>query len=41
MRRGGIWNWSPDVSRSGARDDATIIGSGNSFRVVRTLAVAP
>jgi formylglycine-generating enzyme required for sulfatase activity len=40
MRRGGIWNWSPDVSRSGARNDATI-GSGNSFRVVRTLAVAP
>jgi formylglycine-generating enzyme required for sulfatase activity len=39
MLRGGIWNWSPDVSRSGARDDATINGSGHSFRVVRTLNV--
>jgi formylglycine-generating enzyme required for sulfatase activity len=41
MVRGGTWDWSPDVSRSGARDDATIIGSGKSFRVVRTLNVRP
>jgi formylglycine-generating enzyme required for sulfatase activity len=39
MVRGGTWNWSADVSRSGARDDASIIGSGKSFRVVRTLNV--
>jgi formylglycine-generating enzyme required for sulfatase activity len=38
MVRGGTWNWSADVARSGARDDATI-GSSKSFRVVRTLNV--
>jgi hypothetical protein len=36
MVRGGIWNWSADKSRSGYRDD-NYFGSGNSFRVVRTL----
>jgi formylglycine-generating enzyme required for sulfatase activity len=38
MVRGGTWNWSADVARSGARDDASI-GSSKSFRVVRTLNV--
>jgi formylglycine-generating enzyme required for sulfatase activity len=37
MTRGGLWGWSADKSRSGYRDDAHI-GSGVSFRVVRTLA---
>jgi len=36
--RGGTWNWSADVSRSGARDDSHK-HSGHSFRVVRTLNV--
>ena len=40
MVRGGIWNWSADKSRSGYRDDQ-YFGSGNSFRVVRTLNVRP
>jgi formylglycine-generating enzyme required for sulfatase activity len=38
MVRGGLWNWSADKSRSGYRDD-NYFGSGNSFRVVRTLNV--
>jgi formylglycine-generating enzyme required for sulfatase activity len=38
MLRGGLWNWSADKSRSGYRDDS-YFGSGNSFRVVRTLNV--
>ena len=37
--RGGTWNWSADVARSGARDSSTILGSVASFRVVRTLNV--
>jgi tripartite-type tricarboxylate transporter receptor subunit TctC len=37
MTRGGLWGWSADKSRAGRRDDAHI-GSGVSFRVVRTLA---
>jgi len=40
MVRGGLWNWSADKSRSGYRDDS-YFGSGNSFRVVRTLNVQP
>ena len=36
--RGGTWDWSADVSRSGARDDS-YTGGGKSFRVVRTLNV--
>lgn len=36
--RGGTWDWSADVSRSGARDDSHN-HSGKSFRVVRTLNV--
>jgi len=40
MVRGGIWNWTADKSRSGYRDDS-YFGSGNSFRVVRTLNVQP
>jgi formylglycine-generating enzyme required for sulfatase activity len=40
MVRGGLWNWSADKSRSGYRDD-NYFGSGNSFRVVRTLNVQP
>lgn len=38
MVRGGLWNWSADKSRSGYRD-YQYFGSGNSFRVVRTLNV--
>jgi formylglycine-generating enzyme required for sulfatase activity len=38
MLRGGTWDWSPDVSRSGAREDRWI-GTGRSFRVVRTLNI--
>jgi formylglycine-generating enzyme required for sulfatase activity len=38
MVRGGTWNWSADVARSGARDDSSI-GYSSSFRVVRTLNV--
>ena len=38
MLRGGTWDWSADVSRSGARDDSYTRG-GKSFRVVRTLNV--
>ena len=38
MVRGGTWNWSADVSRSGARNDVSI-GNSQSFRVVRTLNV--
>jgi formylglycine-generating enzyme required for sulfatase activity len=38
MVRGGLWNWSADKSRSGYRDDH-YVGSGDSFRVVRTLNV--
>jgi formylglycine-generating enzyme required for sulfatase activity len=38
MVRGGLWNWSADKSRSGYRDDH-YFGSGDSFRVVRTLNV--
>jgi formylglycine-generating enzyme required for sulfatase activity len=40
MTRGGIWSWSPNVARSGARSDASVL-SGNSFRVVRTLNATP
>jgi formylglycine-generating enzyme required for sulfatase activity len=40
MVRGGLWNWSADKSRAGYRDD-NYFGSGNSFRVVRTLNVQP
>jgi formylglycine-generating enzyme required for sulfatase activity len=40
MVRGGLWNWSADKSRSGYRDDS-YFGSGNSFRVARTLNVRP
>jgi formylglycine-generating enzyme required for sulfatase activity len=40
MVRGGLWNWSADKSRAGYRDDS-YFGSGNSFRVVRTLNVRP
>jgi len=40
MVRGGLWNWSADKSRSGYRDDQ-YFGSGQSFRVVRTLNVLP
>jgi formylglycine-generating enzyme required for sulfatase activity len=36
--RGGTWNWSADVARSGARDDS-YAGGSKSFRVVRTLNV--
>jgi len=36
MLRGGTWTWSPDVARSGARDDSSLDGS-KSFRVARTL----
>jgi hypothetical protein len=36
--RRDIWDWSADVSRSGARDDSDTGGS-KSFRVVRTLNV--
>jgi formylglycine-generating enzyme required for sulfatase activity len=36
--RGGTWNWSADSSRSGCRSDSWF-GTGNSFRVVRTLNV--
>lgn len=38
MLRGGTWDWSADVSRSGARDDS-YTGGSKSFRVVRTLNV--
>ena len=38
MVRGGTWNWSADNSRSGYRSDSWF-GTGNSFRVVRTLNV--
>jgi formylglycine-generating enzyme required for sulfatase activity len=38
MVRGGTWNWSADKSRAGHRGDSWF-GSGNSFRVVRTLNV--
>jgi hypothetical protein len=39
MLRGGTWNWSADVSRSGARDNDDARYSTKSFRVVRTLNV--
>ena len=39
MVRGGTWDWSADVSRSGARDNADARFSTKSFRVVRTLNV--
>jgi hypothetical protein len=40
MVRGGTWNWSANVARSGARDDSWI-GNSKCFRVVRTLNVPP
>ena len=39
MVRGGTWDWSADVVRAGARDDADVRFSTKSFRVVRTLNV--
>jgi formylglycine-generating enzyme required for sulfatase activity len=38
--RGGIWSWSADVSRAGARDDSSV-DSGGSFRVIRNLGATP
>ena len=39
MLRGGGWNGAALTQRSGYRND-NIVEAGNSFRVVRTLAVA-
>jgi formylglycine-generating enzyme required for sulfatase activity len=40
MLRGGPWNWSANMLRSGYRYGA-YVGSGYGFRVVRTLNTAP
>ena len=39
MLRGGIWDWSAIMVRSGYRENAIVAGGGYSFRVVRTLNV--
>src|SRR6266478_7365277 len=39
--RGGRWNWSANMLRSGDREDSIVDGGGFSFRVVRTLNVQP
>jgi formylglycine-generating enzyme required for sulfatase activity len=40
MLRGGTWDWSANMVRSGYRESAIVEG-GYSFRVVRTLNVQP
>jgi formylglycine-generating enzyme required for sulfatase activity len=39
MLRGGTWDWSANMVRSGYRENAIVDGGGYSFRVVRTLNV--
>jgi formylglycine-generating enzyme required for sulfatase activity len=39
MLRGGTWDWSANMVRSGYRGDAIVDVGGHSFRVVRTLNV--
>ncbi|WP_338694484.1 MULTISPECIES: formylglycine-generating enzyme family protein [unclassified Bradyrhizobium] len=39
MARGGRWDWSANMVRSGYREDGLVDGYGYSFRVVRTLNV--
>jgi len=39
MLRGGTWDWSANMVRSGYRENAIVDGGGHSFRVVRTLNV--
>jgi len=39
MLRGGTWDWSPNMVRSGYRENAIVDGGGYSFRVARTLNV--
>ena len=39
MLRGGTWDWSANMLRSGYRENSIVDGYGNSFRVVRTLNV--
>ena len=41
MLRGGTWDWSANMVRSGYRENAIVDGGGHSFRVVRTLNVQP
>ena len=41
MLRGGKWDWSANVQRSGYRENAIVDAGGHSFRVVRTLNVGP
>jgi formylglycine-generating enzyme required for sulfatase activity len=41
MLRGGTWDWSANMLRSGYRENAIVDGGGYSFRVVRTLNVQP
>ena len=41
MLRGGTWDWSANMVRSGYRENAIVDGGGYSFRVVRTLNVQP
>jgi hypothetical protein len=41
MLRGGTWDWSANMLRSGYRETAIVDGGGYSFRVVRTLNVQP
>jgi formylglycine-generating enzyme required for sulfatase activity len=41
MLRGGRWNWSANMLRSGYREDSIVDGGGFSVRVVRTLNVQP
>jgi formylglycine-generating enzyme required for sulfatase activity len=37
MMRGGEWDWSPNIMRSGARDDVSVDTAEGGFRVVRDL----
>ena len=39
MLRGGTWDWTANMVRSGHRENALVDGIGYSFRVVRTLNV--
>ncbi|HET9586892.1 MAG TPA: formylglycine-generating enzyme family protein [Bradyrhizobium sp.] len=41
MLRGGTWDWSASVQRSGYRGIGIVAASSHSFRVVRTLNVGP
>ena len=41
MLRGGTWEWSASVQRSGYRGIGIVAASSHSFRVVRTLNVGP